>query len=663
VPLTGPPRPEPLVPEGAADGSVEPPHPTAASPSATHRPIVVRAGKLVGQRRVAGLRTRAAAVVILGALIGCAGADGQALIPVDIAAGTVSGVKTVDVTVSETGLMGREVRRQRFDWTASAGAPLQVGLYLPDGFSGEVAVQARAFNGAAAAIGVSNRVILTAKSGRRATLAQLLLAPDAPAPDAGTDGRVDGGATDGPRSDAPPDAPPDTTPGDGPAPDGPGNADGPAPGRSWTPGENIEQDMLAASYTPDVAIDGMGNVIVAWREGASVKLRRHQGSTRTWGNIQTIDDRGPVDAVQVAMSSAGRALVVWFMATAEVDPSLQGLWARHSSDSGATWSDPIPVHAGPVYHDLALAMAPTGAARLAWQESASNINSLWSAHFNPQDGSFAGVAMVKLGSDPDDRYPRVAIAGNGDGLLAWVQDDDMGQDSIWAADFSGNTVGTPELLDNYTSDSAGEVDVAIAADGSRALAVWQQRNATTSADLFYNEWTSGSGSAGWRGPLRVLNADWVSAPAVVVDSTGASATVAFTQPLTGNRWSVVQTRWTTSGGWGSALPLETTNRASGTTDEDPIPHLGIDAEGNIHAIWRRKISATAETAVVVVRRYTAATMTWQPDEILGEITDLRAYHPEISVAEEGRAAASFYYLDPTNTANPAAFNVHASFFR
>jgi hypothetical protein len=658
VPLTRRLRPQRTPGSASARPDLPPVPPSGA------RPIVVRAGRVVGQRRVARLPTRAAVVVMLGALIGCAGAEGQALIPVDIAAGPLSTVKAVDVAASETGLMGREVRRQRYDWTAAAGAPLQVGLYLPDGFSGEVAVQARAYNGAGVPVGASNRVTLTATSGQRAAVVQLLLAPEAPAADGGADTRPDAGVPDGPRSDVPlPDAPSDTAAPDGPAPDGP-TPDGPAP-RSWSPGENIEQDVLNSSYTPDVAIDGAGNVIVAWREGTGVKLRRHQGSTRAWGAIQTIEDRGTVDAVQVAMGSAGRALVVWYMNTAEVDATLQGLWARHSSDSGATWSSPVHVHTGPAYHDLALAMAAGGAARVAWEESSNNINSLWSAHFDPQDSSFTGVAMVKEGLDVNQRYPRVAIARNGDGLLAWVQDDEMGQDSIWAAEFSGSTVRTPALLDSYTTDAAGEVDVAIAAEGGRALAVWQQRNGSTSADLYYNEWSSGQGqgSAGWRGPMRILNAAWVSAPAVVIDRTGTSAAVAFTQPITGYRWNVIQTHWTASGGWATAQPLETTNQAEGLTTEDPAAHMGIDADGNIHAIWRRRISAMAPTASVVVRRYTAATMAWQPEVILGEITDLKAYHPEIAVADEGRAAAAFYYLDPTSTGNAASFNVHIAFFR
>ncbi len=615
--------------------------------------------------RAGGPAAVALGVALVVALAGCGGSGARALIPVDIAPGSVAGLRTVDVSVAEVvGNTEREVRRQRFDWTAAAGTPLQVGVYLPDGYSGSVSVGARGYNAAGVAIASASRITLTVGEGERALLVQLLLAPEVPGGDGGS------GDAGGDRPDAGADGPGGSDgapPTDGPVPDGgspdlPVDSPGDAPvveNRTWTPGADIEQDPLAGSYTPDVAIDGRGNVIVAWREGVGVKLRRQDGATRAWGAVQTIESRGTTDAVQVAMSAGGRAVIVWYMRTSEVDPGLQGLWARHSADAGATWSEPVLVHAGPVYHELALAVAADGAARVAWQESSENINSLWSAHLNPATTTFSDVAEVKPGSDADERYPRVAMSEGGAGLLAWVQDDDDGEDSIWAAELTAGAVGTPAPLDSY-GDAAGEVDVAIAADGSRGMAVWQQRGDNT-ADLYYNAWTPASGS-GWRGPQRVLTADWVSAPAVVIDATG-QATVAFTQPIVGYRWNVVHTRYHPQTGWTGAQALETSNQASGLTTEDPIPRLGLDAAGNVHAVWRRKVSATADTASVIVRRYSVAAVGWQAEVVLGTVDGLQAYHPEVAVAAEGRAAATFYYLDPGGTGGAASFNVHVAFFR
>ena len=165
------------------------------------------------------------------------------------------------------------------------------------------------------------------------------------------------------------------------------------------------------------------------------------------------------------------------------------------------------VHDGPVYYSRCVAIAANGFARVAWQESAGNINSLWTAHYDPPPAGWAGSAMVRMGSDSDERYPKLSIDAAGAGLLGWVQDDDMGQDSVWGVSFNGATLGTPQVLDNYTTDSASEVDVAIAAVGGKGLAVWQQRNGSSSADLYAADWVAGEG---WKPPARVLNAAWVS---------------------------------------------------------------------------------------------------------------------------------------------------------
>jgi hypothetical protein len=53
----------------------------------------------------------------------------------------------------------------------------------------------------------------------------------------------------------------------------------------------------------------------------------------------------------------------------------------------------------------------------------------------------------------------------------------------------------------------------------------------------------------------------------------------------------------------------------------------VDGAGNVHAVWRRKTSATADVANVIVRRYGAAAGAWEPEVVLGEVPMLKAWHP------------------------------------
>ena len=91
--------------------------------------------------------------------------------------------------------------------------------------------------------------------------------------------------------------------------------------------------------------------------------------------------------------------------------------------------------------------------------------------------------------------------------------------------------------------------------------------------------------------------------------------------------------------------------------------MGVDGAGNVHAVWRRKTSATADVASVIVRRYGAAAGAWEPEVVLGEVPMLKAWHPVVSVADDGRAAATFYFLDLAGTANLMAYNVFVALYR
>ena len=111
----------------------------------------------------------------------------------------------------------------------------------------------------------------------------------------------------------------------------------------------------------------------------------------------------------------------------------------------------------------------------------------------------------------------------------------------------------------------------------------------------------------------------------------------------------------------SVKPLETLNQAPGLLNEIPRANLGVDGSGTVHVVWHRKPVAMATAFSVHTRRFSAGA--WQPEQVLGDKARLRAYDPEIAVAEDGRAAAVFYYTDPAATADTDAFNVFAALFR
>jgi hypothetical protein len=605
-------------------------------------------------------RIALASVVLALAALGCGDDKARSLLPIDIVpAADVTGVANVHVVVTH----GQGMTDQHVTWDRPAGETLKVAIYLPSSVEGAVSVSATAADASGAVVGVTGSQMATVSPGQVAAVVTLQLRraepgmgdagmpADAAAGETGAPADAalvpDGGATEAGADAAPGDsaAPADT------APDLPVSL-------TWKPGEPLENDIVSRSFSPTVGIDGQGNALVAWSERSALKTRRYDVATKAWGDPKTVENKGSVGWVRLRMAANGYAVVVWGQAVGDVPMGDEGVWASSSRDGGNTWSPPKQVHRGPQYAEIVLAISRTGDARIAWEESMANMRTLWSARFDEGTGTWNDVAAVRPGEDTDYRYPKIAMDARGNGLLAWLQDDAQGEQSIWASSFQvGKALDAPALMDTHTG-RADDPAVALMPDGSRGILVWGQSH-PSGGDVMYRDWTP---AGGFGSPtLMTTNPDWTGAHAVVMDHA-ATTTVTWSQPIASGKANVVVIRRLANQPWGAVEPLETSNQAAQRTDEYGYPAMGIDAIGNVHVTWARRMSATDPvTYSAVTRRYSGGL--WQPEVTVGMKTGLRANDPEVAVSESGRAAISFYYYHPMGTQDPTAYTTFAALFQ
>jgi hypothetical protein len=606
--------------------------------------------------------TRLARVLVLLALgAGCGSSTkARSLLPVDITAspdvGTIAQVEVVITQGADT------VTTKKLPWTAAAGQPLKVGLYLPDYVDGAVAVDANALDASDQVIGAATPQPATVHSGQTSEVVSLHIdrkgssggdggvEPDgAVPPDGGVepDGATVPDAGDAAtNSDVPPDAG---------APDVP-------TGLTWGPAENLEHDSLSRSRQPNVAIDGQGNVLVAWSEGTGIRTKRWDAATKMWGDAKMVENHGDINTVSLGMGVNGHATIVWNQYPPSVMPTEAGLWASHSKDGGNTWSPPHLVHNGQMYYRAALAVSRDGHARAAWEESptGSNTDSLWSASYDDVTGTWSNVAMVKLGNNSYERYPKIAMDAKGNGILVWIQGEDPSSDaSTYGASFTVNQpLVNVQVLDTLMGFDTESPAVAMTSDGSKGVAIWVQTG-NSGYDLDTADFVNGA----WKAPEKMMSfPSFVSDPAVVLDQA-ATLTAIWSQPLTSGKSNLVAARRAAGQPWGAPTALETTNQAGGYTDEDPIATAGRDSAGNVFVAWSRKLKPDRMefSFGIVTRRFAGGT--WQPEQALAMKDGIRASDPELAVAEDGRAAIAFYYYDPNNTGDVDTFNTFAILFR
>lgn len=137
------------------------------------------------------------------------------------------------------------------------------------------------------------------------------------------------------------------------------------PGSStWSPTEKLSDDPgTAAQYSPRIAVDAAGNVLVAW-----------------------IDDRTPNSEVRSRRLPAGSS--TW-------EPSIL------VSDAGAD----LP-------SDLALGMAPTGEARAAWSDARGATWDVWGAVYSPSSHQWQAATKISDGQTANEFRAAVATRGS-----------------------------------------------------------------------------------------------------------------------------------------------------------------------------------------------------------------------------------------------------------
>jgi hypothetical protein len=109
--------------------------------------------------------------------------------------------------------------------------------------------------------------------------------------------------------------------------------------------------------------------------------------------------------------------------------------------------------------------------------------------------------------------------------------------------------------------------------------VWEQYDATGRRNIMANRYTP---SGGW-GTATLIETDNGSAdspPQVAMDGSG-NAIAVWTQHDANYYYNIMSNRYTPSGGWGTAVLIETDN------GDAAYPQVAMDGSGNAIAVWQQ----------------------------------------------------------------------------
>jgi hypothetical protein len=273
----------------------------------------------------------------------------------------------------------------------------------------------------------------------------------------------------------------------------------------------------AFDFTPQIAIDADGNVLVVW---IHVDTTYHIWANRYtagagWGTAAAIEANtaDSADAPQIVIDANGNATAVWGQS------SVGNIWANRYT-AGAGWGTAALIEDGTgSAYGAQIAIDAGGNVLAVWAQTNGMVYSVWSNRYSA--GAWGTAALIETDNAGSAEGPQIAIDANGNALAVWAQSNGS-VTSIWANRFSSGAWGTAQMIETDNSVNAGYPTIAFDANGN-ALAVWHQPRAITC-----NRYTIG---IGWGTAALVdpdINNEPTGPPQIAFDANG-NAWVVWTQ--------------------------------------------------------------------------------------------------------------------------------------
>ncbi|MEX2107730.1 MAG: PKD domain-containing protein [Solirubrobacterales bacterium] len=299
---------------------------------------------------------------------------------------------------------------------------------------------------------------------------------------------------------------------------------------AWIEPVGISTEGLQARE-PQIDIDGVGNVTVAWVSGSS-----------------------PNQAIFVAERPVGGS---W-------KPPAERIAAANDCH------DPV-LEVNPAGAAVVVADCKTGAT--AMRAASRTANGTWGT-------------SIEIPGSGSGKEPRVALDDAGNAVAVWAAESSTVQSSYKPV--AGSWDAAP-LQVSPVGDVALEPDVAISPTG-RALAVWMRDRAPD--PVVTVETQSRQGSGPWNGGLKVLTTPiTLTTPVAVTGSGGPQVTMnsggriaVWPQLVSG--LAVLRNAWGSGsdfGVWGEDAAL---HQASDGVYAVEAPQVALDAQGRAVAVWR-----------------------------------------------------------------------------
>ncbi len=229
---------------------------------------------------------------------------------------------------------------------------------------------------------------------------------------------------------------------------------------------------ISTGDSSTIAADANGNVIVTLQDDNVVRASTSTNSGLTWSDPEPISDVGDETRGDgsVTIDATGRAVAIF----GRSDGSQYILHASTSTNSGLTWSDPVPVsEAGEDTSASSLSFDATGRAIVIWRGNTGRDEIVRSS--TSTDGGTTWSVPIALSPIGLINETRLTHDANNRALAIWVDYGTVSDLTPVLVSRTSTDGGTTWSTPVEFSDPTGDIETVLLTgfdDAGRAIALW-----------------------------------------------------------------------------------------------------------------------------------------------------------------------------------------------
>jgi hypothetical protein len=375
----------------------------------------------------------------------------------------------------------------------------------------------------------------------------------------------------------------------------------------WFVTEYVSNESTGNSYRPSLAIDGLGNIHVAWHDvtdddgqgDTDIYYKFWNATSGAWNTTAYVstESTGNSNCPSLAIDGLGNIHVAWHDATDDDGQGDSDIYYKFWNATSGAWNTTAYVSTESTGDSNipSLAVDSSGNVHIAWEDFTNHDGEgdwdIYYKFWNATSGAWNTTAYVSTESTLGSKDPSLAVDSFGNVHIAWddnTNDDGQGDLDIYYK-FWNATSGAWQTREYVSTESTGSaVQPSLAVDGLGNIHVaWEDNtddDGQGDTDIYYKFWNATSGA-------------WLTREYVSTESTGASYVPSLAVDGLGNidvAWSdatdddgetdydiyfkrrnCIWEKWT-----------KTEFISTESTGDSTYASLAIDGLGNIHVAWQ-----------------------------------------------------------------------------